>query len=384
MATSGPGTLSFPLKSYFPFRVIYRLFKVASIVTRLPIWVLRAAIPGLRPHSQWTFKQALMRNFIQAVVDITSRIGITPTLTLKPGKEGPRWAVIEPFEDTVYVGPLLSEKYKPATTGGTWYGVERAPASPEGLKKAAMHIHGGAFVIGDGRTADTGFLCDTLIQHGGFDAVFASQYRLSGYKGKDAFPAGLQDCLSSYLYLIRTVGIKPEHVTISGDSAGGNLSIALLRYLERFGGDIGVPLPGHVVLISPWIAPASALSTDYSAWSLYKTDFIPTSFIRWGAEAYVEQSEHDASHSDYINAMGHPLKHTVPVFLTWGDNEILSVDCALWADEMKKVPGQARIEINIEANAPHDTLLVGGNAGWDASAAEVAAKIGRFVDDVEL
>lgn len=381
MAASGSRTLSFPLKSYLPFRIIYHLFKVASILTRLPFWLLRAAIPALRPHPQWTFKQALMRNVIQTLVGITSSIGITATLSLQPGKEGPRWATTAPFDETLYVGPLLSAKDKPATTGGTWYGVDRAPTSPAGLKKVALHFHGGAFVIGNGRTEDTGFLCGTLIKHGGFDAVFAPQYRLAGYQGRDAFPAGLQDCLSSYLYLVRTLDIPATNITLSGDSAGGNLAIALLRYLERFGGEIGVPLPGHVVLISPWIQPAAALSTNYASWKLYRTDFIPASFIRWGVEAYVEQSEQAAAHSEYVNALGHPFKHTVPVFSTWGSEEILSVDCALWADEMKTVPGQARFEVNIEAAAPHDTLLVGGSSGWEASAAGVAAKIGRFVDE---
>lgn len=379
---AGPGTLSFPIKSYLPFRVIYRLFKITSILTRLPIWVVRAAIPGLRPHPQWNFKQALMRNLIMSMVDIISSIGITETLSVKPGKEGPRWATIEPSEDTLYVGPLLSEKHKPTTTGGTWYGVDRAPTNPvpEGIKKIAFHLHGGAFVLGDGRQAETGFLCDTLINHGGFDAVFAPQYRLSGYRGRDAFPAGLQDCLSSYLYLIRILDIKPENITLSGDSAGGNLAIALLRYLERFGSQIGVPAPGHVVLISPWVAPAKALTTDYSKWSLFKTDFIPNSFIHWGADTYINQSEHATAHSEYINALGHPFQHTVPVFVTWGSEEILSVDCALWADEMRSVPGQAKFEINIEADAPHDTLLIGGNGGWEASAIGVANKIQKFVE----
>lgn len=383
MASSGPNSLSFPVKSYLPFRWIYRLFKITSILTRLPLWVLRAVIPGLRPHPQWTFQQTLMRGFVQAAVDIDSSIGVTPTLSLKPGKEGPRWTIVEPFEHTVYVGPLLSDKYKPTTTGGTWYGVDRAPTSPEGLKKVSLHLHGGAFVIGDGRIANTAFLCDTLVKHGGFDAVFAPQYRLAGYKGQNAFPAGLQDCLSTYLYLVRTLDIQPEHITLSGDSAGGNLAIALLRYLDRFGGQIGASPPGHVVLISPWVAPAAALATDYTTWPQYRTDFLPPSFIRWGAATYVEQSEHDGSRSEYVSALGHPFPNPVPVFLTWGSEEILSVDCALWADEMRKVPDRARFEVNIEANAPHDTLLVGDKAGWAASAAEVAAKIGRFVDDVE-
>ena len=42
--------------------------------------------------------------------------------------------------------------------------------------------------------------------------------------------------------------VKPEHIVVAGDSAGGGLSIALLQVLR----DAGEPLPAGGVLISPW------------------------------------------------------------------------------------------------------------------------------------
>lgn len=384
MSPSTPKTVSFPLVSYLPFRLIYRLLKIGLILTRIPFWILKAAIPSLRPHQNWTFKQSLLRNFAIHSIDLNSTIGITQTLSLKPGKEGPRWSTIEPFDGTMYIGPLLSTNVRPTTVGGTWYGTDRAPTSPEGLQKVAIHLHGGAFVINDGRTDDTGFICNTLVSSAGFSAVFAPQYRLSGYGGRDPFPAGLQDCLTAYLYLIRTLGIKPDHITISGDSAGGNLAIALLRYLEQFGAHLGVPLPGHVVLISPWVAPYATSSSDYKSWSLYETDILARSFVLWGLETYINQSEYAASGGrDYLNPLGYPFKSSVPIFITWGGREILGLDCSKWADEMKEVEGQGRLEVNIEADAPHDTLLVGELIGWEKSAAAIARKVGQFVDDVQ-
>lgn len=382
MAAPGPGPRSFPVTSYLPFRWIYRLFKVASVLARLPVWLLKAAVPRLRPHPNWTLKQALMRNVLNHLLDMESRVGITAPLSLAPGREGPRWVTIEPLDaDTLYVGPLVSAQVRPATTGGTWYGVERAPTSAQGLGRVALHVHGGAFVIGDGRTAATRVAGDALVRAAGFDAVLAPQYRLAGYGGRDPFPAALQDCLTSYLYLVHTLGVPAAAVTLVGDSAGGNLVLALLRYLERFGPQLGVPRPGHVVLVSPWVAPSAALRERYAAWARYRTDFIPPAMLRWGAEAYVEQAGPDAAASEYVNALGHPFRHTVPVLVTWGAEEVLGVDCARWADEMRAVPDQgARLEINVEADAPHDTLMVGDFGGWGASAAGVARRIKRFVD----
>ena len=42
--------------------------------------------------------------------------------------------------------------------------------------------------------------------------------------------------------------VKPSHIVVAGDSAGGGLTLALLQVLR----DSGQPLPAGGVLISPW------------------------------------------------------------------------------------------------------------------------------------
>lgn len=42
--------------------------------------------------------------------------------------------------------------------------------------------------------------------------------------------------------------VRPEHIIIAGDSAGGGLSLALLQVIR----DSGLPAPAGGVLISPW------------------------------------------------------------------------------------------------------------------------------------
>lgn len=387
MANS-PSALRHPILSYQPLSIIYKLIRITNILLRLPFWLIKALIPGLRPHATWTFQQTLTRNFVYHSVHINSTVGVTETLSLKPRKEGARWKTIEPFADELYIGPLVdsSGRVKPAVTGGTWYGLPSAPTKEAAveLTKVVMHIHGGAFVTFDGREGTSAYMAKVLTQHAGFDAVFMPQYRLAGYGGRDPFPAGLQDCLTSYLYLVRTLGIAPERVTVSGDSAGGNLALALLRYLERFGAQAGgVPAPGHVVLLSPWVRPSAALRTDYDAWDLARTDYLPASFLRWGADAYVVQAADVGEGSEWVDPLGHPFRTGVPVFVSFADREILSVDCAAWAEEWRKENDGAnggKFVVNVEPNAPHDTLLVGG-VGWDANAEDVAAKIGNFVSE---
>ncbi|KAJ8520189.1 hypothetical protein ONZ45_g2950 [Pleurotus djamor] len=81
--------------------------------------------------------------------------------------------------------------------------------------------------------------------------VFAINYRLAP---QYPFPCALQDALAAYLYLIRPPAeaahrpVKPGHIIISGDSAGGGLSLALLQVIR----DTKLPMPAGGVLISPW------------------------------------------------------------------------------------------------------------------------------------
>ncbi|KIJ65967.1 hypothetical protein HYDPIDRAFT_181064 [Hydnomerulius pinastri MD-312] len=81
--------------------------------------------------------------------------------------------------------------------------------------------------------------------------VFAMNYRLAP---QYPFPCALQDLVAAYLYLIRPPPeashqpVKPAHIVVAGDSAGGGLILALLQVLR----DTGQPLPAGSVLISPW------------------------------------------------------------------------------------------------------------------------------------
>jgi hypothetical protein len=79
------------------------------------------------------------------------------------------------------------------------------------------------------------------------------------------FPAALLDALAAYVHLVRVVGFKPKNIVVSGDSAGGNLALALVRYLRDaqvpdlvISGDDGHSSPscgspcGGLMCQSPW------------------------------------------------------------------------------------------------------------------------------------
>ena len=67
------------------------------------------------------------------------------------------------------------------------------------------------------------------------------------------FPAALLDALAGYLYLLK-LGFLEENIILVGDSAGGNLILALIRYLlSNKEQQPELPkIPGSIVLLSPW------------------------------------------------------------------------------------------------------------------------------------
>ncbi|MEP5567193.1 MAG: alpha/beta hydrolase [Halioglobus sp.] len=70
------------------------------------------------------------------------------------------------------------------------------------------------------------------------------------------FPAGLNDCVSGLRWLVsqaETLGIDPDHIIVSGESGGGNLTLATGLQLKK-DGDIG--LIKGLYALCPYIAGA--------------------------------------------------------------------------------------------------------------------------------
>lgn len=371
-----------------PYRKLYKFFRFLILGARIPIWLLKFTfIPSSRPDPRWTLRQTLMSRLGREVLEILSVTETPQELSLKPGKEGDTFKVIEPAEDKFYKGPLLSKEVLPTTIGGTWFPKPIDKLSDLGPDAhVILHIHGGGFVQGDGRTDDAGFFAKTILKHSGiFTAVFCPQYRLSCRPTSAPFPAALQDALTSYLYLVGTLGVPAAQIAVSGDSAGGNIAVAFLRYLADFGAELGIPSPGTAVLISPWVAPAAYVGPDDARIAKdphYATDYIPASFPRWGARAYAGTATSVAD--PYITALGHPFRTSgVPVFVSVASGELLEAEITPWVAEMSAVDDND-VEVYYEEGAPHDTLLAGFILGWKESAEGVAAKIGEFVRERTL
>jgi len=118
------------------------------------------------------------------------------------------------------------------------------------MRGAVLYLHGGAFCVH--LPALYRDFCFDLAQRTGAP-VLLPEYRLSP---EHPAPAALDDCELAYRRLLCEL---PAHrIVLAGDSAGGNLALALLQRCKR----LGLPLPGGAVLLSPL--------TDFSGagWSM--------------------------------------------------------------------------------------------------------------------
>jgi len=96
-------------------------------------------------------------------------------------------------------------------------------------------------------------------------SLSAVDYRLSP---ETKFPGHLHDAVAAYYHLTSTLKIPASNILVSGDSAGGNLTTALLLYLR----DNDLPLPVGGILFSPWVDLTASFATwDSNAHSDYLT-----------------------------------------------------------------------------------------------------------------
>jgi len=138
--------------------------------------------------------------------------------------------------EIIRLGPL---QIAGATVSGEWIVPPGADES-----KRLLYIHGGAWIAGSpaSHRAITTKYARLL---GG--AVFSLDYRLMPEHSRQA---GIDDCRAAYTWILDN-GPRgesaPRELFVSGDSAGGNLSLSLSAWIR----DEGLRPPNGVIALSP-------------------------------------------------------------------------------------------------------------------------------------
>jgi acetyl esterase/lipase len=202
-----------------------------------------------------------------------------------------------------------------------WVIPQNSPADP-----VLLYLHGGGFVFG---------LTPPHLQMGAYLArkmgmrILMVDYRLAP---DYPFPAALDDCAAAYRWLLKQ-GVSARSIAVAGDSAGGNLTLALLMEL-REGGD---PLPAAAACLSP----VTDLSKDHARGE-YKDPLLPPKAVRFYSRSYVGSND---AHDPLISPVFGDLRGLPPMLVHAGEDEILRED-AVRIHELAKAAGvDARLEI---------------------------------------
>lgn len=210
-----------------------------------------------------------------------------------------------------------------------------------GTGKVILYIHGGSWMLGNLKTAQ---MPGELLAVGCDCRVLVIDYRLSP---EHPFPAGLEDCLAAFDFLLEN-GYTENDIALFGDSAGGNLSLALLNKLKA----LGRKLPAAVGLASPVtdMTPESEIlkSRDNLIYTVYK-----------GAETDIftlYTGEHDRK-SPLLSPLYGDFDGLPPVLIHVGGDEPLSLDCVAFAK--KAYERGVDISLRVFKDMFHDFSIVG-------------------------
>jgi acetyl esterase/lipase len=195
--------------------------------------------------------------------------------------------------------------------------------------RVILYLHGGGYVMG---SINTHRAMIARIARASEAKAMALNYRMAP---EDPFPTAVDDATAAYRWLLAQ-GYKPGKIVISGDSAGGGLTLATLLALR----DAGIPLPAAAVPISPW---ADLEGTGASIQTRAAADpMVDKAGLLRMAQMY-------AGDSDPKNPLISPIyadyKGLPPMLIQVGDAEILLDDSTRVAERARA----AGIKVELEA-----------------------------------
>ena len=169
-----------------------------------------------------------------------------------------------------------------------------------------LFFHGGIFTTGS--TKDHLDLCGKLSHASGF-CVFSIDYRLAP---EHKFPDAVEDCLMSYLWLLKK-GFEPSQIVLAGISAGGTLALSTLLSLR----DSGVELPAAAVCMSPVV---DMLFEGHSIVTNRGKDWITQERLEMSRKVYLKGNNLTLPLASPLYADLHGLP---PIMIQVGNHELL-------------------------------------------------------------
>jgi monoterpene epsilon-lactone hydrolase len=322
----------------------YRLRSTAELSQSVLEVSARRALKGPRlPGWNW---------FVEVATQVLKRQTLT-AFGLGDVKEARRYldsvVLSSPELSEVSITPVVQGKFR-----GSWYARKNFAGQGNEPHVSALYFHGGGYSFYPQAYAD--FIA--LITRAAKSKTFALDYRLSP---EHRFPAQLEDALNAYRWMLED-GTDPDRLIVAGDSAGGNLTLALLLAAR----ESKLPLPALAVALSP----PTDFETDLTGKG--DCDWIEKPMLEQWRDWYCDSAER---RNPLVSPLWADLRGLPPIYLQAGRAEILYPSIQAFADRAQKQGADVVLETWEDMN--HDFQMFGFDSPQSADALR---RIGQVID----
>ena len=256
--------------------------------------------------------------------------------------------ISSPACDRIEVSNVVEENLR-----GTWV---TAKGFDPGI--TILYLHGGGYCLYPG--AYSHFLA--VIALATSTKIFALDYRLAP---EHCFPAQLEDAVHAYRWLLDG-GSKAEELVVMGDSAGGNLALALLLAAR----DSRLALPALAVLLSP----PTDFETEYASMERNaEFDWIGKEMAMQWADWFCGSAQRC---EPLLSPLRADLRELPPIYIQAGQCEILYDSITAFVAAAKEQGAEVTLESWEDMN--HDFQMFGMEA---PQSAEALRRIGEVIGE---
>lgn len=235
---------------------------------------------------------------------------------------------------------------------------------PSGEKDLPMilNFHGGGWVLGNLQQSD--YYCREISKKVGA-IVVSVDYRMAP---EHPFPIPSQDCYDTLLWLHANgaaLGGNPDKIAVTGDSAGGNLSIVMAMMARD--------LAGPKISFQGLIYPGTDGTFKFPSYDLHtKAPILPQEDLTFYRNTY-EEKEGDRLHPYFSPSLANDLTNLPPSVVITAEYDPLVDDGRIFAEKLeaagnvveykmfeKGIHGFMTMPNHCPQNRPGTALLVKG------------------------
>ncbi|MCM1129783.1 MAG: alpha/beta hydrolase [Alistipes senegalensis] len=212
-------------------------------------------------------------------------------------------------------------------------------------KRIILQFHGGGYIWPLNDTHRT--LAAIEAELAKAKKAYMIHYRLAP---EHIYPSALNDAVNVYKAFLAK-GINSRNIIVTGDSAGGNLAVALALYLKEH----KLPQPGMLILASPWTTMETNLP---SRTENYEKDLVlgkndPVMYQEVANPSY--QGKHD-SKDPRLSPVYADLSGLPPMLIQVGSYELFLDEGFRLAEKAAK--DNVKVTITSYPAMPHDFALI--------------------------